>query len=106
MAQTETNLNRIVNIRVACQRLTRVLKPGKSLNFNNHVGPFSKENGYQPAPVLINGTTKPGYGGGTCQVSSTLYNVLMPLSGRNRRRLALDLNITHFKAAFSSFRVK
>lgn len=81
MAQTETNLNRIVNIRVACQRLTRVLKPGKSLNFNNHVGPFSKENGYQPAPVLINGTTKPGYGGGTCQVSSTLYNALLQLPG-------------------------
>lgn len=83
MAQTEMNLSRITNIRVACKRLTRVMKPGASLNFNNDVGPFRKTNGYEPAPVLINGVTKPGYGGGTCQVSSTLYNALLQLPGVN-----------------------
>ena len=31
--------------------------------------------------MLTKGKTKIGYGGGTCQVSSTLYNVLIQLPG-------------------------
>lgn len=76
-----TNPNRIVNISVACQRLTRVMQPGESLDFNADVGPYRPGNGYKQAPVLINGVAKPGYGGGTCQVSSTLYNALLQLPG-------------------------
>lgn len=81
MDQTKINLNRISNIAVACQRLTRVMAPGDSLNFNKDVGPYKKSLGYKEAPVLVDGTTRPGYGGGTCQVSSTLYNALLQLPG-------------------------
>lgn len=81
MDQTKINLNRISNIAVACQRLTRVMAPGESLNFNKDVGPYKKSLGYKEAPVLVDGTTRPGYGGGTCQVSSTLYNALLQLPG-------------------------
>ena len=79
MAQTEVNLGRITNIRVACQRLTRVMKPKQSLNFNEDVGPYKASLGYQPAPVLTDGGSSINYGGGTCQVSSTLYNALLQL---------------------------
>jgi hypothetical protein len=81
MKMTEININRIINIEVACDRLTRVMQPGERLNFNEMVGPYKAANGYKPAPVLINGETKPGYGGGTCQVSSTLYNACLQLPG-------------------------
>lgn len=81
MDQNETNLNRIVNIRVACERLSRVYQPGEGLDFNADVGPYKEEIGYLPAPVLVDGTTKVNYGGGTCQVSSTMYNALMQLPG-------------------------
>lgn len=81
MAQTDINKSRIINIRVACDRLTRVMQPGESLNFNKQVGPYRPQYGYQKAWVLINGTSVPGYGGGTCQVSSTLYNALLQLPG-------------------------
>ena len=70
-----------MNISVACQRLTRVMQPGERLDFNANVGPYRPGNGYKQAPVLINGVAKPGYGGGTCQVSSTLYNALLQLPG-------------------------
>ncbi len=81
MTDSESNLNRLVNIDVACRRLTRVMQPGESFNFNTMVGPYNARNGYKKAPVLTNGTYNMGYGGGTCQVSSTLYNALMQCPG-------------------------
>ena len=36
--------------------------------------------GYKSAPVIVNGSTEQGIGGGVCQVSSTLYNAVL-LSG-------------------------
>ncbi len=81
MRQTETNLNRLVNIDVGCQRLSRVMQPGESFNFNKQVGPYNARNGYKQAGVLTQGGSALGYGGGTCQVSSTLYNALRQLPG-------------------------
>ena len=78
-----TNEDRISNLRVACTRLERTMQPGEELNFNKSVGPFTKANGYLPAPVLIDGQTKQGYGGGSCQISSTLYNTVLQLPGIN-----------------------
>ncbi len=81
MSDSDINMNRLVNIDVACQRLTRVLEPGESFDFNRMVGPYRKSNGYKKAIVLINGVSTPGYGGGTCQVSSTLYNAVLQCPG-------------------------
>lgn len=78
---TEINLNRIDNIHLACSRLSRVLEPGEVLNFNENIGPWRRSLGYKEAPVLINGEVKPGFGGGTCQVSSTFYNIVLQLPG-------------------------
>jgi len=57
------------------------MEPGESLNFNKQIGPYRKANGYFPAPVLVNGGSQLGYGGGTCQSSSTLYNALRQIPG-------------------------
>ena len=37
--------------------------------------------GYLPANALVDGETVQSYGGGTCQVSSTLYNTILQLPG-------------------------
>ena len=82
LKQTDANVNRIVNLQVACHRLNAItLAPGERLNFNKQVGPYKASVGYQPAPMLANGTTQLNYGGGTCQVSSTLYNTVLQLPG-------------------------
>ncbi len=81
MAQTETNLNRIHNIKTGCGYITGVLQPGQQFNANKTMGPYRPNRGYKEAGVLTQGKTKLGYGGGTCQVSSTLYNVLIQLPG-------------------------
>ncbi len=79
VAETASNIGRMTNIKVACEKLNRILAPGEELDFNNQIGPFTRGNGYKDAPVLINGTVSLGSGGGTCQVSSTFYNVVLQL---------------------------
>ena len=75
------NPDRIVNLGVCCRFISKVLQPGETMNFNNVVSPFNAANGYRLAPVLKDGETKMGYGGGSCQVSSTLWDALMQLPG-------------------------
>ena len=77
----EGNDGRCKNIVRSCELMTRVMQPGEVLDFNAHVGPYKRSNGYHPAPVLIDGGSQLGYGGGTCQSSSTLYNTVRQLSG-------------------------
>ncbi len=78
----QSNLNRIVNIQVANERFAQyTLAPGGILDFNANIGPYTRRNGYLPANVLVKGEVVQGYGGGTCQVSSTLYNVTLQLPG-------------------------
>ena len=79
MAQTETNMNRIHNIKMGCYYITGVYDPGEEFNANKIMGRYNASKGYRKAGVLVEGTTTLGYGGGTCQVSSTLYNVLIQL---------------------------
>ena len=79
VAETKENIGRMTNIKVACERLSRVFAPGEELNFNKQIGPFTKGNGYKDAPILVDGTVSLGSGGGTCQVSSTFYNTLLQL---------------------------
>lgn len=76
------NLSRMVNIRVGCERMERlIIEPQGRFDFNAQIGPYNKQSGYEPAYVLVDGQSVLGYGGGTCQVSSTLYNTLMQLPG-------------------------
>lgn len=75
------NPDRIVNLARCCELISHVVQPGQTINFNNDVSPFSAANGYMLAPVLVKGETKMGYGGGSCQVSSTLWDTLMQLPG-------------------------
>lgn len=78
----ESNLNRMTNIAVACQKLCDFpLLAARELNFNQDMGPYKASSGYLPAGVLSDGEVLQGYGGGTCQVSSTLYNVVLQLPG-------------------------
>ncbi|NLG57769.1 MAG: hypothetical protein GX540_05100 [Clostridiales bacterium] len=75
-----SNQNRIINLDVACQRFELyTLAPGDKLDFNAHIGPYNRHVGYMPANVIVAGEIAQGYGGGTCQVSSTLYNTILQL---------------------------
>ncbi|MCD7921175.1 MAG: VanW family protein [Clostridiales bacterium] len=54
-----------------------VIYPGETFSVYEAVSPFSAENGYELAGSYENGTTVETYGGGICQVSTTLYNAVI-----------------------------
>lgn len=73
----EGNAGRLYNIALASERLTGIrVKAGESFSFNAVCGPYTKENSYRSAPIL-SGESTMGYGGGVCQVCSTLYNIVL-----------------------------
>ncbi|MCH1627752.1 VanW family protein [Ferdinandcohnia quinoae] len=68
---------RVFNIAKSANEINNiVLGPGDHFYFNSIIGNASKANGYQLATVIVNKEFVPGYGGGVCQTSSTLYNAV------------------------------
>ena len=66
------------NIRVALSKFDGlVLEQGEVLSFNAVTGERNEKSGYLPAKIISNGTFIEGYGGGVCQVSTTLYNACL-----------------------------
>lgn len=69
----DTN-NRNTNIALACEAINGlILLPGESFSYNETLGERTAEAGYKKAPSYVGGLTVDTYGGGICQVSSTLY---------------------------------
>lgn len=81
LAQGVTNFsgspaNRIKNIDVGRLRFQGVLiAPGGEISVNEYIGPVTSEAGFLPELVIKDNTTTPEYGGGLCQVSTTLFRV-------------------------------
>ena len=66
------------NIWIAANSISnKIVKPSWTFSFNDTVGPRTWEAGYKMAGVIINGKADVDYGGGVCQVSSTLYNAVL-----------------------------
>lgn len=70
--------NTIYNIRLSSEVINGILvKPQEIFSFNKYVGPAEKADGYKESTIIANGIFVNGYGGGICQVSSTLYNAAL-----------------------------
>jgi vancomycin resistance protein YoaR len=50
-----------------------VIPAGSTFSFNQRVGSWTRERGFVRAPVSLGGVLVPSWGGGVCQVSTTLY---------------------------------
>jgi vancomycin resistance protein YoaR len=70
--------NRTQNVLIAAKSINGVLvRTGEVFSFNDTVGLRLAKYGFKEAPVYINGMLVPDWGGGVCQVSSTLYNAVL-----------------------------
>ena len=66
------------NIKVALSKFDGlILENGETLSFNMMTGIRNAEAGYKPAKIISGGTFVNGFGGGVCQVSTTLYNACL-----------------------------
>ena len=73
---------RLNNINITCNTINgTTIKNGETFSFNSIVGQPTAEKGYQEADVFIDQKTEKGYGGGNCQVSTTIYNTALNIDG-------------------------
>ncbi len=73
-----SSANRKSNVKTALGAFNgQIVEPEQEISFNEITGARTKENGYKPANVILNGVYIQGSGGGVCQASTTLYNALL-----------------------------
>lgn len=72
---------RYSNIKLACKTLDgTIVKSGDTFSLWNTLGCPTKEKGYRKAKAFTSdGDIKQSYGGGICQVSTTIYNALLKI---------------------------
>src|SRR3989344_1759160 len=65
---------RIHNIKTGATKFNgAIIKPGEEFSFNDILGSVDEKTGYQPELVIKSGQTIPEYGGGLCQLSTTVF---------------------------------
>ena len=70
--------NRGINIAIAAKTINNtILLPGEVFSYNQVVGDTTPDKGYKLGGSYLNGELVQSYGGGICQVSSTLYNAVL-----------------------------
>ncbi len=66
--------NRVYNIKRALEQFQNVIiAPGEEFSFVDALGEVDGEHGYLPELVIKNNQTMPEFGGGICQVSTTVF---------------------------------
>ena len=74
----DSGQNRCDNISNATSKINgTLLYPGEEFSVYEAIGPLDAANGYELAGAYENGQTVESYGGGVCQVSTTLYNAVI-----------------------------
>lgn len=70
--------SRSTNIAVGASKLNgRLMYPGEELSVSDAMAPYTAEAGYLPATSIEMGSYVDSYGGGICQVSTTLYRAVL-----------------------------
>lgn len=70
--------NKAVNIRLACKQINGlIIEPGETFSFWRTVGNTTKRKGYMDGRVIIGDKMIPGIGGGLCNLSNTIHNMVL-----------------------------
>lgn len=63
------------NVKIASSIIQgTVLEPGENFSQNEIAGPYTEEKGYKEGDVYVSGQVMKDFGGGVCNVATTLYN--------------------------------
>ena len=73
-----SSASRVKNITVAANKISGYLiEPGQEFSFTKKLGAVNASTGYVPELVIKGNQTIPEYGGGICQVSTTLFRAVL-----------------------------
>lgn len=87
-------INKITNLKIATKKINGiVIRPGEIFSYWKLIGNPSKSKGYKEGMVLVNGTVRPGVGGGLCQLSNLIFWMAIhtPLTVIERHRHGYDV---------------
>lgn len=74
----QSKVNRTSNLKLASNAINGVvIMPGETFSYNKTLGPRTAARGYKMAGVYSGGEVVDGLGGGICQISSNLYNIVL-----------------------------
>ncbi len=82
--------DRVTNVANGCRLINgTLLYPGEQMSVSETISPMTEENGYALAGSYLNGKVVESFGGGICQVSTTLYQAVL------RAELQVDERYNH-----------
>ena len=94
---------RKVNIRVGSGNLNGLLvMPGDSVSVSTAMKERTPENGYELAGEYAEGATVDAYGGGVCQVATTLYNALLKAEIQIDKRSNHSMLVSYVQPSFDA----
>lgn len=95
--------NRCTNIANAASKIDgTLLYPGEEFSVYETIGPLDAANGYELAGSYENGQTVDSYGGGVCQVSTTLYNAVILAELEITQRSNHSMIVTYVKPSMDA----
>lgn len=100
VAEARTNFrgsppNRVFNLSYGAKKLHGLLiKPGETFSLVQALGPIDQKNGWKPELVIKGARITPEFGGGLCQVATTLFrtalNAGLPITERRNHSLRIS----------------
>ena len=89
--------NRIHNLTVASEKYRGVLvRRGEEFSFNTYLGEIDASSGYKPELVIKNNKLIAEYGGGICQVSTTLFQAAFRAGMRITERYQHSIPVRYY----------
>lgn len=89
--------SRIANIKLGAEKLSgSLIRPGEEFSVVNALGDIDEKNGFQAALVIKNKKTVKEYGGGLCQVSTTLFRAAMYTGLKITERFPHSLPVQYY----------
>lgn len=87
--------NRVINVKVGASKFNgTLLAPGEVFSFDTAIGAVDETTGFKKELVIKPEGTVPEYGGGVCQVSTTMYRTALfaglPIVERNQHTYAVS----------------
>lgn len=100
---SKSSKSRSTNISTAAKLINgTVLYPGETFSTLDTITPFTEENGYALAGSYANGTTTETFGGGICQVSTTLYLAVLRAELEVTERKNHSMLVTYVKPSMDA----